>query len=75
MFKDIKELRNHIENESENIALQHQECDYCGGSLIDNCGYEEYIRLEEYAPDKRFCSEHCLEQYLLEFIGVEECGE
>lgn len=75
MFKNIKELKKHIEEESENVALQHQECNYCGGSLIDSCGYEEYIKLENYAPDKRFCSEYCLEQYLIDCIGVEECGE
>lgn len=75
MFKNIKELKKHIEEESENITLQHQECEYCGGSLIDSCGYEEYVKLENYAPGKRFCSEYCLEQYLIDCIGVEECGE
>ena len=43
MFKSLKELRECIEEKSKNITIQHQECSYCGGSLIDSCGYEEFI--------------------------------
>lgn len=72
MFKSLKELKECIEEYSKSIAIQHRECDYCGGSLIDSCGYEEFIELEKYAPDKKFCSECCLEEYLIEDIGIEE---
>lgn len=72
MFKSLEELRECIEEKSKSIAMQHQECSYCGGSLIDSCGYEEFIELDEYAPDKKFCSEYCLEQHLIDDIGIEE---
>lgn len=74
MFKNLKELRECIEEQSKNVSIQHRECDCCGGSLIDSCGYEEFIELEKYAPDKKFCSEYCLEQYLIEDIGIEEAA-
>lgn len=72
MFKTIKELRECIEEQSKNVSIQHQECGYCGGSLIDSCGCEEYFELQKYAPDEKFCSEHCLEQFLIEEIGIQE---
>lgn len=72
MFKTIKELKECIKEQSKNVSIQHQECDYCGGSLIDSCGYEEFYELEKYAPNKKFCSEYCLENYLIEDIGIEE---
>lgn len=75
MFKDINELRNCIEVESVNITKQHEDCYYCGGSLIDNCGFEEFILYEEYAPGYKFCSEYCLEQYLLKEVGLENKAE
>lgn len=74
MFKNIKELRECVEEQSKTIIIQHKECEYCGGSLIDSCGCEEFIELEKYAPDKKFCSEYCLEQYLIEDIGIEEAA-
>lgn len=72
MFQSLKELKECIEEQSKNITIQHEECTYCGSSLIDSCGYEEYFELQKYAPDKKFCSEYCLENYLIEDIGIQE---
>lgn len=74
MFKNIEQLRDCIEEKSQSIAIQHKECDYCGGSLIDSCGCEEFVKLDEYAPDKKFCSEYCLEQHLIEEIGIDNAA-
>lgn len=72
MFQSLQELKECIEEQGKNITIQHKECEYCGSSLIDSCGYEEYFELEKYAPNKKFCSEYCLENYLIEDIGIQE---
>ena len=71
MFRDIEDLRDCIEEFGEVVKCQHDECPQCGGSMIDSCGFEEYIKLEKYAPGLRFCSEECLEKYLIEEIGIQ----
>ena len=70
MFENIDDLKEFIESYSRKIEIQHEECGECGGSLFDSCGYEEYVKEDKYAPDIKFCSEDCLEKYLIREIGI-----
>lgn len=70
MFHNIDEVKEFVECECMHVQYQHEDCFQCGGSLIDNCGSEEYFYSEEIENGAKFCSECCLEQFIVENIGI-----
>ena len=71
MFKNIDELRKYIEWECPLIVNEPEVCFACGEILRDMEGYDQYYLCEEFTLGK-FCSEKCIEDYLIEQGYLEE---
>ena len=71
MFKTMNELKQYIEWECPLIVNEPERCCVCEKVLKDSEGYEQYYLCEEFTLDK-FCSEKCIENYLIEQGYLEE---
>lgn len=70
MFKNMKELEEYIEYECNRITAEPERCYICGKFMVDKQGYTDYILVDEYAPDDKFCSEECAKEFLIHKIGI-----
>ena len=71
-FKNMQELNEYIEWEAILIVDEPEYCHICNEPLKDEVGWDQYYLAEDYSYEKKFCSEECLRQFLVENYLEEE---
>lgn len=72
MFRDLKELKEYVEDVCVSVIAEPEQCYICGKYLTNNVGFANYYLCDEFAPDEKFCSKECIEELLINKIGIEE---
>ena len=76
VFKSIEEIEEYVEWECSIIAHDIDGCYMCGKTFTPSkFGIIDYHLCDEYAPDEKFCSANCIQEYLIDKYLVEEDEE